>query len=95
MAFNRWREGQGGVSVAAISRALRDGGQLAKWASGTRRKLPLGLLVALSRYTGLPMEDLAASDQLALARELAAAVSLPTPEAEPSANGGEAQRVAG
>lgn len=78
--------------MAAISRALRDGGQLAKWASGTRRKLPLGLLVALSRYTGLPMEELAASDQLALARELAAAVSSAAPEAAPA---GEASRAAG
>ena len=72
-AFNRWRTSQlEPVSIAAVAEAVGDkGGQLFKWASG-ERNLPLHLLIAVSRHTGIPLEDLAERKQLAIARELAA-----------------------
>lgn len=75
-AFNRWRRSQPDVvSIAAVAEAVGDkGGQLFKWASG-ERKLPLHLLLSVSRYTGLPLERLAERSQLQEAREVVDALT--------------------
>lgn len=76
-AFNRWRA-ERDLSVATVSDAIGDkGGQLAKWSSGSRAKLPIPLLVALVRHTGLPLEALGAADQVRLARDLVSLVADP------------------
>lgn len=89
--FNRWRKQQPEpVSIAAVAEAIGDaGGQLFKWSSG-ERKLPLHLLVAVSRHTGIPIDDLADRDQRALLREAAALASGGEPEkrGDPAEQGG-------
>lgn len=84
-AFNRWRKAEGrDLSVAAVSEQIGDpGGQLAKWASGSRAKLPIQLLVALARHTGLPLEVLASRDQVRMVRELVALTGEDDPPANP------------
>lgn len=62
--FNHWRSARK-MSVPVIASEIGDpGGQIAKWASGARKQIPLRLLVAVSRYTGIPVAMLATPAQL-------------------------------
>ena len=75
--FRRWARAQG-LTYAEVSVAIGDaGGQLHKWTSGSRKTLPIPLLIRLVAYSGIPFRWLATATQLKLARALVATLREP------------------
>ena len=70
LAFRRWVKEQN-TSVFAVSTEIGDrGGQLAKWASNSRKTLPLHLILKISQLTTLPFNALADRRQIKVAQEI-------------------------
>ena len=74
-ALIRWKDGHH-VTAVALSAELGDkGGQIGKWLTGSREKLPIRLIVALSQHTGIPLKTLAEPDQLQVAKDIFAVLA--------------------